>query len=118
MKLTGKIIHGEGRGHEMSLPTINLDQHPQDLEMGVYAAWVLSNGVKYKGAMNWGPRPTFDEEFPVMEVHLIDFDADIYGLEVEIEVVEKIRDIIKFDSKENLIEQIKKDIAVATDLLI
>jgi riboflavin kinase/FMN adenylyltransferase len=118
MKLTGKIIHGEGRGQHMGLPTINLAEHPSDLEEGVYAVWVESKFGRNKGAMNWGARPTFDELESVMEVHLLDFDGDLYDQEVEVEVVKKIREIQKFDSKESLMIQIKKDIAEISALLV
>lgn len=118
MKLTGKIIHGQGRGHHLGLPTINLDQHPSNLETGVYAVWVSLKSGRYKGAMNWGPRPTFNETEHVMEVHLIEFEGELYGEKVELEIVQKLRDVEKFDSKDLLKAQIKKDIADVSALLL
>lgn len=106
MKLTGKIVHGEGRGHGLGVPTINVDIHESELAHGVYAVKVGEN----IGAMNWGPRPTFDEGEARAEVHLLDFKCDMYGEEVEVEVFEKIRGVIKFDNKEELIKQIQEDI--------
>lgn len=102
----------------MTLPTINLDQHPGNLEEGVYAVWVRFNHEQYRGAMNWGPRPTFDENEPVMEVHLLDYEGDLYDETVELETVERLRSIQKFDTQEALVEQIQKDIAACRNLLL
>lgn len=102
----------------MQIPTINLDQHPEDLAHGVYAVWVHFDGEKYQGGMNWGPRPTFNETDSVMEVHLLDFDGDLYDKEVEVDVVERLRDIKKFNSPEELGAQIQKDIAATRALLV
>lgn len=118
MKLTGKIVAGEGRGRQMSLPTINLDQHPEDLEEGVYAVWVSFDGERHAGAMNWGPRPTFGEEKAVMEVHLLDYEGNLYEQVVELETVERLRAVQKFETQTALIEQIQKDIAACRTLLL
>lgn len=106
----GNVIKGESRGKQLGFPTINLDLHNADLDFGVYAARVKVNEKQYWGAMHYGPRHTFNNEQPVMEVHLLDFDGDLYGEQVEVQVLKKIRDIKKFSNKEELIEQIKKDV--------
>lgn len=111
MKLTGKIVHGQGRGHHLGTPTINLSVSDVDLPYGVYAVRVGLAGKFYTGAMNWGTRPTFNENNPVMEVHILDFEGDVYGEEAELEIIEKIRDVMKFENKEELMAQIEKDIA-------
>lgn len=118
MKLTGKIIVGQGRGQGLSVPTLNLDQHPEDLLHGVYAVWVDFDGKRHPGAMNWGPRPTFQELDPVMEIHLLDFKGDLYGREVQVEVVQHLRDVQSFENKSALVEQIEKDVAACRDLLL
>ncbi len=111
-KFTAKVITGDGRGHEIGFPTINLDITNLDLNLdfGVYASRVSVNGKIYAGAMNYGPRPTFNKNLPAMEVHLLNFLGDLYNIEVEVEILGKIRDVEKFNSKEELIEQIKKDV--------
>jgi len=119
MKLTGKIIQGSHRGTEVThLPTINLDQTPEDLDHGVYAVWVRFNGESYKGGMNWGARPTFDDLKPVMEVHLLNYEGDLYDKMVEVEVIKRLRDIQKFNSPELLVAQIQKDIDAIETLLV
>lgn len=111
MKLTGKISHGQGRGHGLGIPTINLQLAKVDLAQGVYAVRVTLQEHLYWGAMNWGSRPTFKETEPVMEIHLLDFDGEIYGESVEVEIVKKIREVMKFETQAALIQQIESDIA-------
>ncbi len=110
MEITGKIIHGAGRGRGLGFPTINLDVTPADLEFGVYAARVLIEGRRVAGAVNYGTRPTFNETVPVLEIFLLDFSGDAYGDEATVEVVQKIRDIKKFASPEELKVQMGKDV--------
>lgn len=105
-----KVIVGEGRGRQLGFPTINLDVQDLDLEFGVYAALVSVNGENYYGAMNYGSRPTFNQDQPLMEIHLLDFNDDLYHQEVEVEILQKLRDVKKFSSKEELITQIQNDL--------
>jgi len=116
MKLTGKIIHGAGRGHDIGFPTINIRIMNCDLEFGVYAVKVKIVEREYFGAMNWGSRPTFDESEPHMEIFLLDFHADVYEENADVEILKKIRDVKKFDSKGELIKQIALDVAFLRDL--
>jgi len=110
VKITGKIVHGAGRGRGLGFPTINLDIVPADLGFGVYAAWVFIGELRLAGAVNYGTRPTFNEEVPVLEVFLLDFSGDEYGEEATVELVQKIRDIQKFASPEELKVQMGKDV--------
>lgn len=114
-----KVVIGEGRGKQLGFPTINLDIEDLNLSLdfGVYASRVGVEGETYLGAMHYGPRGTFNDARPVMEIYLLDFSGDIYGAVVEVEVVEKIRDVQKFASKEELIEQINKDVAAVKSCL-
>jgi riboflavin kinase/FMN adenylyltransferase len=110
-----KQIRGSGRGHEIGFPTINL-VIPNDLDIldGIYAVWIFVDGLKYKGALHYGPIPTFREDEKTMEVHLIGFtDGNIpktEGKDIGIDFVSKIRDVWSFNGKDDLGEQIKIDI--------
>jgi riboflavin kinase/FMN adenylyltransferase len=84
---------------------------------GVYAVWVYLQGEKYRGVMNIGVRPTIDGDAHRLEVHVLDFDADIYGLPVEVAFVERIRSEQKFPNIAALKNQISLDRARALDLL-
>ena len=101
-------------GRKLGFPTANLDlKNPNKLipANGVYAVDVtLSSGEMFKGMMNIGSRPTIDVERKLqLEVHLMDFDGDLYGTELRVRFHNFVREEIAFDSKEELIEQIKKD---------
>lgn len=115
MSFLTRQIRGVGRGHEIGFPTINLFV-PDDLDIedGIYAAYVFIDGEKYKGAMHYGPIPTFSQDKKTMEVHLLSFtDENIpitEGKDIEIDLVSKIRDVWSFDGKDDLVEQIKIDI--------
>ncbi len=108
--IRGKVVHGEGRGHALGIPTLNVEVAALDLPYGVYAVWLLWENQRLPGVMNWGSRPTFHEEEPRMEVHVLDFEGNLYGEEVEVDVVTKLRGVQNFSSKEELVAQIHKDI--------
>ena len=109
----GKVVNGFKVGHKIGFPTANIE--PEDTEklipaIGVYAVRVRWNNQYYKGMMNIGNRPTMDNgENISIEVHIIDFDTDIYNETVEIDFIRKIRDEKKFNSVEELVEQLHKD---------
>lgn len=109
MKLTGKIVHGAGRGKGLGFPTLNIEGEFLDMEQGVYAVWVTM-GKRIPGAMNYGPQPTFGDTQLRVEVFLLDFEGEVYGEEATVEVVKKIRDTRKFDSVEELKAQITQDV--------
>lgn len=116
-RLSGRVVHGDSRGHELGFPTANLQpDHSRKVipKNGVYAVDVqlpdLNKEKKWRGMMNIGVRPTFDSDSArIIEVHIIDFDEDIYGAQVELEFLRKIRDERKFDGKQQLIQQLEKD---------
>ncbi len=110
----GKVIRGEGRGALLGFPTANLecfDELKLLPQKGVYIVNVVHNNKNYKGIMNIGNRPTFDNnEELTIEVHLLKFSDNLYSKILKVHVSDRIRDEIKFENKEQLIEQLKEDI--------
>lgn len=109
----GKVVKGAGRGRTLGFPTANVklnDENKLIPKTGVYAVKCFVAGQTVFGVMNIGVRPTFENlDEPVIEVNLFDFDKEIYGENIEIEFLKRIRDEKKFNSKEELIKQIEKD---------
>lgn len=117
MNFIGKVIHGDGRGMQIGSPTINLEGDFSQIEHGVYAVWVNLGAARYKGAMNYGAQPTFDSEKVRVEIFLLDFEGDLYGETVTVEVVQKIRDVKKFAGEEELKLQIARDVLEIKNIL-
>lgn len=122
MHVISHQVKGKGRGKVIGFPTINLEIPAGFLlEDGIYAAWVRIRDKKYKGALHFGPIPTFDEAAKSLEVFLLDAaEEELIGAENEaitLDTVQKIRDIMKFDATEELTEQIKRDILVIDAML-
>jgi len=108
-KVTGRVVHGTGRGRGMGFPTINVaveDEVPQ----GVYAGRVRVRGESHAAAVHVGPVPTFDEEQPVLEAHLLDFSEDCYGETAQVELIERIRPVEAFDDPDTLARRIAEDV--------
>ncbi len=119
--LSGAVVHGDGRGRKINIPTANID-YPKDKVIpanGVYATWAWVGGKRYPAASNIGINPTFtpDKQVPNVEAHLLDFDRDLYDQEVKLEFVERLRDELKFKSVEALLEKIHEDIAQTRKIL-
>ncbi len=113
--ITGPVIHGDGRGHTINIPTANI-QIPAEKIMpafGIYACRAWVNGQPHLAATSLGVRPTFygDPPAPTIEAHLLDFHQDLYGQAVKLEFIEYLRPEEKYGSVEALLEQIQKDIA-------
>jgi len=113
--LRGPVIHGDGRGQKIGIPTANIE-YPKDKVIpanGIYAAWTWVDDRKYMSAVNIGINPTFtpDKQTPNVEAYILDFNQDIYGKDVMIEFAARLRDELKFDSIKALVEQIQRDIA-------
>ena len=114
--ICGTVIYGEKRGRHLGFPTANLLVADKDKLMprpGIYAVQCRVEGERYPGALHLGPRPTFKGLSPSVEVHLLDFDRDIYGSEVTVEFVEFLREIVSFDSPQRLITQMGQDVQTA-----
>ena len=119
--LSGPVIHGDGRGRKINIPTANID-YPKDKVIpayGVYACWAWVGDEKHPAAINIGINPTFtpDKETPNVEAHILDFDRDLYGQELKLEFVERLRDELKFDGVEALLKKIHEDIAQTREIL-
>ena len=114
--LSGKVIEGDKLGHKLGFPTANLDATGLVLPpSGVYAIHANVDGKTFRSVLNIGYRPTLREPNPTLhvEAHLLDFNGDLYGKEMEITFVEKLRDEQKFSSMEELKKQITSDVAKA-----
>jgi len=116
--LFGPVVHGDGRGHLLDIPTANIQVLPEKLipANGIYACWALLPTApvpeKFPAAVNVGVRPTFTPDLPTpaVEAHLPDFHRDLYGQSVRLEFVEFLRPELKFNSVPALVEQIHIDI--------
>ncbi|RPF55949.1 bifunctional riboflavin kinase/FAD synthetase [Aquisalibacillus elongatus] len=111
--LTAEVIHGEKRGREIGYPTANLHISTEQKlpKVGVYAVYAYVNGQSYYGMANIGYNPTFTDgiERPIVEVHLFDFDEDIYHQSIRVEFHYYIRDEEKFNDIDDLIARMKED---------
>lgn len=110
---TGKVVHGKKIGRQLGYPTANLELVDADQVLpgnGIYAVNVRYNGGLYGGMMSIGYNPTVDESSDLkIEVNIFDFDEDIYGESIEVVVLKKLRDELKFKSLDRLIDQLKID---------
>jgi riboflavin kinase/FMN adenylyltransferase len=111
----GEVVHGDKRGRELGMPTANLV--PDDAYVvpghGVYAAWAHG----YPAAVNVGVRPTFQTGRGLLvEAHLIGFDGDIYGETLRIAFVERLRGEKRFESVDELVAQMKRDVEQAREI--
>lgn len=114
--LSGKVIHGQQLGRQLGFPTANIE-YPSEIvkiPFGVYAANVDGKPA----VLNWGIRPSVNgTSNPVLEVHIINHNEDLYDKEIKISIIDRIRDEIKFNSLGDLIKQINKDIDTCLKLL-
>jgi riboflavin kinase / FMN adenylyltransferase len=118
-QIRGTVEYGRNRGGRLlGFPTANIFlQDELCPKTGVYAVTVECNDAKYLGVANIGYSPTFDDHQFTVEVHILDFDADIYQQKIRVNFVNRIRDEIKFGGIDELSDQITNDIQVARDLL-
>jgi len=111
--LSGIVEHGLGKGKLLGSPTANL--HLPDYKLlpknGVYFGMASFDGQKHKAVINIGNRPSTGNRPIGLEAHLLNFDGDLYGKKLSVELAGRLRDEVKFDSLDALKEQIKKDIA-------
>lgn len=121
--ITGTVLHGRGVGHTLGFPTANIDLS-QTRKMlpkeGVYAVQLIthpSSSIAYKGMANLGTAPTFNVEKPLLEVHLLDFEGDLYGQTVTVQFRHRLRDIMDFGTAEALQHQLQEDLNACRRLL-
>jgi len=110
--IRGTVVRGAGRGRTIGIPTINLaPPDPRKLlpPDGVYAVRVQVGGKTVGGMMNQGARPTFGDPVRTLEVHLFDFDGELYGADVEVAWVRRLRDVQAFPSRDALVAQLERD---------
>jgi riboflavin kinase/FMN adenylyltransferase len=119
--LHGPVIHGDGRGRTIDVPTANISYSYAKMipAKGIYACWAYLKDRKYQAAINVGTNPTFtpDKQLPNVEAHLLDFRQEIYEEEVRLEFVARLRNELRFDSVDKLLEQIWKDVAETKRIL-
>jgi riboflavin kinase/FMN adenylyltransferase len=119
--LHGPVIHGDGRGRTIDVPTANVAYSLEKMipAKGIYACRAYLSDNKYQAAINIGTNPTFtpDKETPNVEAHLLDFRGELYGEDLRLEFVARLRDELKFERVEQLLEQIWKDIEMTRKIL-
>ena len=118
-QIRGEVAHGRNRGGKLlGFPTANINlQDELCPKTGVYAVTVECLDKKLQGVANIGYSPTFDDHIFTVEVHILDFEENIYGKKIRVNFVKRIRDEIKFSSLEELSDAIRNDVAVARDIL-
>jgi len=117
--ITEKVILGDQRGRTIGIPTANLEFPINIIKIpyGVYAVQIKLFDNMHFGIVNFGMRPTFHKQTSIVEVHIFDFEEDIYGKEIEVLFLSKIRDEQKFNGIKELLNQITLDITVAKKIL-
>ena len=117
--VAGTVVTGFGRGIKLGFPTANINPEKELLPpAGIYAAFVSVEGKRYMAALNIGAKPTFADYTFTFEAHLLDFEGDLRGKRLNTEFVEKLRDIVKFDSPEALKKQIAADLGKVKTILL
>ena len=118
--ITGKVIHGRGLGTQWNYPTINIqpeDDYKLIPKPGVYIVKTILNNTNVFGIMNIGFRPTVGGKHQTIEVHLLDYNADLYGVNIQVHLSYRLRNEQKFSSVDKLIAQIKQDEKKARELI-
>src|SRR5436305_3211704 len=117
--ILGTVVHGDDLGKNIGFPTANLSAHNEQFPPnGVYAATAQMTDAMYRGVVNLGVRPTVTKGVSdrVLEIHLLDFDRDIYGRDVEVRFVKFLRAESKFENVDALVAQIRRDVDQAREL--
>ena len=116
--LSGRVIRGVGRGRKLGYPTANVEYTGRLMPLGgVYVTWVKIDGRQFFGVANLGNNPTFGAGSFSLEVHILDFDEDIYDKVIEVGFIDRIRHEIKFSGPDELIRQIQDDVTVAERMI-
>ena len=116
-RIRGMVTHGAARGSKLGFPTANISAVDTLLPLrGVYAGRAYIEGQAWPAAINIGPNPTFQEEGLKVEAHVIGFDGSLYDGLLEVDFLDRLRDIHAFDSTTELVAQLTKDIAAAKQI--
>lgn len=119
--ITGKVVHGDGRGRSLGIPTANLQVWPERAlpKSGVYVCQARVAGKTWGAVTNVGVRPTFENqpESPRVEAHILEFDKDLYDQKLQLEFIARLRDERRFSSIQELVAQIQRDIEQAREVL-
>ena len=112
--VSGEVVKGRMQGRTLGFPTANiiLSENKIKFKRGVYSTVTEVDGVRYKSLTNYGSAPTFDFGKDLIETHLLNFNGDLYGKKITVYFKDFIREIIKFENKNQLIEQLQKDLKV------
>src|SRR5437867_5495373 len=117
--ILGTVVRGDDLGKKIGFPTANLSAHNEQFPPnGVYFAEAKLNGVIYPGVVNLGYRPTVSSSKTerILEIHLLDFDRDIYGKDLELRFIRYLRPEKKFENVDALVHQIERDVQQAREL--
>ena len=104
MKISGKVVHGKNKGKKLGFPTVNIEL-TEKVENGVYAGSIKVGDKDFRAGI------FVSSDGKLLEAHIIGFSGDLYGKEIKVEIVRKIRDVMKFESDNDLIAQISRDIS-------
>lgn len=117
--LEGVVVRGDEMGRELGFPTANLRPDPRLVvpAVGIYAAWAHVDGARVAAAVSIGWRPTFDGKDLRVEAHLLDFEGDLYGRDLALAFSHRLRDELRFESADDLVEQIEADVVEVRRLL-
>lgn len=109
--IKGKVLHERHDGSSIGFPTANIKPNSNRLKLanGIYATYAIIDGKKHMSMTNVGPKPTFSDNSISIESYILDFSQDVYGKEIEVVFIKKMRDIIRFESAEQLKSQLKTD---------
>ena len=118
--ITGTVVPGDGRGRELGFPTANLRVDDPDKLIpadGIYAAYATVPAGRFMGALHIGPRPTFPGAGAAVEVFILDFDGELYGRRIRLDLIERLRPVAAFESAAELVERMREDVRRAREVL-
>lgn len=117
-RIRGMVTHGAGRGAKLGFPTANLEAIDTLLpRVGVYAGRAWLNTTSYPAAIHIGPSPTFGEAALKVEIHLLDYHDVLYGQPLEVEFLDRLRDVSTYRDEESLVKQLQVDVAQTREIV-
>ena len=116
--ITGPVVEGKKIARQLGYPTVNLEI-PDDFfgQYGIYAGFMEYMGKQYPGVISIGITPNFRVVKPKLEIHIFDFDQDMYGKTVKVTPIHYLREELKFKNIELLVKQIERDCIIAKKVL-